>query len=271
MERQLQTVKSLLSQENVKQKFTEILRENAPAAMANLAVMVNNSAALSQCQPMSVISAAVISATLHLPLDPNLGYAYVIPYGDKASFQIGYKGLIQLAWRTGQYKTINVVEVYEGELVSQDKFTGTYEFDETTRKSDKIIGYYAYFKLINGGEKGEFWNVERITKHATRFSQTYKKGYGNWKDDFDGMARKTALKNLLSKWGILSIEMQTAIQRDQSVTVDVESGDFEYVDNKPEHEVDENPKAVRKTSKPKEEEFPTDLPENPIAKQGELL
>src|SRR5690606_12736048 len=120
---------------------------------ANLAVMVNNSAALSKCEPLSIISAAVVSASLDLPLDPNLGFAYVIPYGEKAQFQIGYKGLIQLAQRSGQYKTINVSEVYDGELVSQNRMTGDYEFDESCRISDKIIGYSAYFRLLNGFEK----------------------------------------------------------------------------------------------------------------------
>lgn len=267
MSNEITTVKGLLSQENVKQKFTDILRENAPAAMANLAIMVNNSVALSKCQPMTIISAAVIAATLKLPLDPNLGYAYVIPYGDKAQFQMGAKGFTQLAWRTGQYKTLNVCEVCDGELVAHDKFKGEYILDENKKKSDKVIGYYAYFKLINGGEKGDFWSVEKITKHANRFSQMYKRGSGLWKDDFDGMAKKTVMKNLLAKWGILSIEMQSAVKYDQGIIRDIESAEVEYVDNgdKP-HEV-EKPKNPlgRPPKKTLTENPPVGEPLNPPA------
>lgn len=237
------TVRSLLSTDNVKVKFQEILKDRAAGFTANLAVMVNNSAALSKCEPLSVISAAVVSASLDLPLDPNLGFAYVIPFGDKAQFQIGYKGLIQLAQRSGQYKTINVTEVYDGELVSENRITGDYEFDSTCRKSDKVIGYAAYFRLLNGFEKTVYQPIEQIDKHGKRFSQTYKKGFGLWKDDFDSMAKKTVLKNLLSKWGILSIEMQKAVKFDQSTIKDVETGEVEYIDNEAEKPTFENPEA----------------------------
>lgn len=255
------TVRGLLSTENVKAKFQEILKDKAAGFTSNLAVMVSNSAALSNCEPLSIISAAVVSASLDLPLDPNLGFAYVIPYGAKAQFQIGYKGLIQLAQRSGQYKTINVSEVYEGELVSQNRMTGDYEFDETFRKSDKVIGYSAYFRLLNGFEKTVYMPVEQIDKHGKRFSQTYKKGFGLWKDDFDSMAKKTVLKHLISKWGILSIEMQSAVKFDQSVIRDVETGEVEYVDNEPDNtpiQLDPeqaDPLKAKKTTK-------TDQPEN---------
>ena len=115
------TVKSLLSQDNVKAKFQEVLKEKAAGFTANLAVMVNNTAALQKLDPTSIISAAVVSASLDLPLDPNLGFAAIVPYGDKAQFQIMYKGLIQLAMRSGQYKTIGVTEIYEGELISENR------------------------------------------------------------------------------------------------------------------------------------------------------
>jgi len=224
------TVKTLLSQDNVKAKFNEILKDNANGFMANLAVMVNNSATLSKCDPTTIISAAVVSASLNLPLDPNLGFAYVIPYGDKAQFIMGYKGIVQLAMRSGQYKTINVTEVYEGELISENRITGDYVFDMSTRSSDKIIGFAAYFSLVNGYEKTLYWGVEQVEAHGKRFSQTYKKGFGLWKDDFLSMGKKTVLKSLLSKWGILSIEMQKAIKFDQAVVKDAETEDIEYVD-----------------------------------------
>jgi len=224
-------LRSLLSQDNVKAKFEAILKDRAAGFTANLAVMVSNSAALAKCDPMTIVSAAVVSASLDLPLDPNMGFAYVIPYGASAQFQIGYKGFIQLAMRSGQYKTINVTEIYDGELTAENRVTGEYSFDFAAKRSDKVIGYAAYFKLINGFEKTVYWPIEKIDKHGKRFSQTYKKGFGLWSDDFDSMAKKTVLKNLISKWGILSIEMQRAAKFDQGVVKDYETEEVEYSDN----------------------------------------
>ena len=240
MENKPQTVKSLIQSDNVQKRFQDILGKNAAGFCANLAVMVSNSAALSKCEPMSVVSAAVISASLNLPLDPNLGFAAVVPYGDKAQFQIMYKGLVQLAMRSGQYETIGVTEICEGQLVSENPLTSDYVFD-FTKKSDKVIGYAAYFRLTNGFHKTVYWPVEQIDKHGKRFSQVYKRGSGLWKDDFDSMAKKTVLKNLLSKWGILSIEMQTAQKYDQAVVNDItEDAEAVYidVDNVPEKSFD---------------------------------
>jgi len=228
-----QTVKSLLSQANVKSKFEEILRERANAFTANLAVMVNNNADLLKCDPMTVISAAVVAASLDLPIDPNLGLAHIVPYGDKAQFQIGYKGFIQLAMRSGQYSRIGVTEIYTGQLIDENPLTGEYVFDFKAKKDDNVIGWAAYFKLVNGFEKTLYWPVEKIKKHGLRFSQTYKKGFGRWKDDFDAMASKTVLKALLSKWGILSTEMQNAVKFDQGVVKSVEMQEVEYIDNDP--------------------------------------
>lgn len=258
------TVKSILENENTKRKFETILRNKAAGFTANLAVLVNNSDALRKCDPMTVVSAAVISASLDLPLDPNLGFAAIVPFGDRATFQIMWRGLVQLAMRSGQYETINVSEVFDGELISENRITGKYEFDTSKKKSDKIIGYAAYFKLLNGYEKTEYWSSEKADKHGKRFSQTYKKGYGLWKDDFDAMARKSVLKSLISKWGIMSIDMQSAVKFDQGVVKDVETGEVEYVDNEPIHIVEENPKAVRKENKVAE-------PEKPENKEGKLL
>ena len=239
------TVRSLLSQDNVKSKFEEILRDRAAGFTANLAVMVNNSAALSKCDPMTVISAAVVAASLDLPLDPNLGFAAVVPFGDKASFQIMYKGILQLAIRSGQYKYINVTEIYEGELVSENRVTGRYVFNNKKRVSDKIIGYAAYFKLNTGFEKTLYWSVSEIEKHGLRYSQTFKRGSGLWKENFEAMARKTVLKTLLSKWGILSVEMQSAVKFDQGVIRDVENGVVEYLDNDPIEAAFDNDEPVK--------------------------
>jgi len=132
--------------------------------------------------------------------------------------------------RTGQYKTINVTEIYEGEVLAENRLTGEYTFDFTAKTSDKIVGYAAYFSLLNGFEKTVYWPIDKIDKHGKRFSKTYKQGVGLWKEDFDAMAKKTVLKHLLSKWGILSIEMQRAIKFDQSVVKDVDAEDVDYVD-----------------------------------------
>ena len=148
-----------------------------------------------------------MAASLDLPINQNLGFAYIIPYKDEAQFQMGYKGYIQLAMRTGQYQTINAAEVYEGEIVKQNRFTGEYEFGEKT--SDKIIGYIAYFKLVNGFEKYLYMSIEEMQAHAKKFSKNYKGGTDKWGlTDFHSMAIKTVLKRLISKYGILSIEMQ---------------------------------------------------------------
>jgi recombination protein RecT len=148
-----------------------------------------------------------------------------------AQFQLGWKGLVQLAMRTGQYKTINTAEVYEGELVGENRFTGEYEFNPKGKQSDKIIGYMAYFKLLNGYEKTLYWPKEKVEYHAKRFSKTFGSDYGIWNTDFDSMAMKTVLKALLSKFGILSVEMQTAIISDQAEIKDVDSMDVSYPDN----------------------------------------
>lgn len=267
------TFKSLLNQQNVQEQFEKVLKNRAAGFTANLGVMVNNSEALRKCDPITVISAAVVSASLDLALDPNLGFAAIVPYGDRATFQIMYKGLIQLAMRSGQYKTINVTEVYDGELISSNRITGEHVFDMTQKKSDKVIGYAAYFKLLNGFEKTEYWNIAKVEKHGKRFSQTYKKGFGMWKDDFDAMARKTVLKSLINVWGIKSIEMQDAVIFDQCIVKNVETKEVEYVDNKIVQQVDENPKAVVRGTTAKSEignEFST-INMDEIPKEGQLL
>jgi recombination protein RecT len=152
----------------------------------------------------------MVAATLDLPIDKNLGYAWVVPYGNKAQFQMGYKGYVQLALRTGQYKSINVIDVHEGELISWNPLTEELEIKFEEKKSDAIIGYAGYFELINGFKKAVYWSKEQIEAHKRKFS---KSDFG-WKKDYDAMARKTVLRNILSKWGILSIEMQQAYTSD---------------------------------------------------------
>jgi recombination protein RecT len=165
---------------------------------------------------------------MDLPIDKNLGFAYIVPYKGQPTFQMGYKGYIQLAMRTGQYKTINACEVYEGEIKSINRFTGEIEFNEG-RTSNTVVGYLAYFKLINGFEKYHYQTLEEIQRHAQKYSQGYGKSWSKWTTDFGPMALKTVLKQLLSKYGILSIDMQMGLQADQAHVRETEDGyEFDY-------------------------------------------
>ena len=217
------TVKGLLESPAIKKRFEEVLKQRAPQYMSSIVNLVNGDANLKKCDQMSVIASCMVAATLDLPVDKNLGYAWVVPYGNKAQFQLGYKGYVQLALRTGQYKSINVIEIHEGELIEWNPLTEELRIDFEKKKSDAIIGYAGYFELINGFRKSTYWTKEQITKHKNKFS---KSDFG-WKKDFDAMAKKTVLRNIsmlkiphvlrnmLSKWGILSIEMQNAYTADQ--------------------------------------------------------
>lgn len=225
-----QNVKALLSEENIKRRFSELLGSKAPGFISSIVNVVNGNPELQRAEPMTVVSAAAIAAALDLPIDPNLGFAYIVPYAGRAQFQLGYKGYVQLAMRTGAYKTINACEVYEGEIKSHNRFTGEIEFGE--RASDKVVGYIAYFKLLNGFEKYLYMSVEDLEKHARMYSKSYNSPNSRWKVDFHAMALKTVLKRLLSKYGILSIEMQTSLRADQAVVKETEEGapEYEYPD-----------------------------------------
>lgn len=201
------TIQSLVSQDSVKARFEELLGKKAPGFISSLLAVVNNNKLLARANPNTIVAAGAMAASLDLPINQNLGFAYIIPYGNEAQFQMGYKGYIQLAMRTGQYQTINAAEVYEGEIVKQNRFTGEYEFGKKT--SDKIVGYIAYFKLVNGFEKYLYMSIDEMQAHAKKFSKNYKGGTDKWGiTDFHSMAIKTVLKRLISKYGILSIEMQ---------------------------------------------------------------
>lgn len=239
MENQLATntkksVSSILSQDLVKARFTEILGKSASAFVSSIISATKSNPSLAECEPDSVISSAVIAATLNLPIQSNLGFAHIVPYKKDglpvAQFQMGYKGFIQLALRTAQYKTINASEIYEGELIKHDRITGDVELDTNKKKSNKVIGYVAYFKLLNGFEKMLYMTREQLESHGGKYSKSYANKYGRWQQDFDSMALKTVIKLLLSKYGILSVDMQTAIITDQSVIKDADTLDVEYVD-----------------------------------------
>jgi recombination protein RecT len=238
----------MLAATSVKGRFEELLGKKAPGFISSIISVANNNDMLKTAEPSTIISSAVIAATLDLPINQNLGFAYIVPYNNKkagkmeATFQIGYRGYIQLAMRTGLYENINATEVYEGEIKSYNRITGRMEFDMDAKTSDKVVGYVAYFKLLNGFEKYLYMTKEQVKAHGARYSQSFNSSYGRWQQDFDSMAIKTVLKRLLNKYGILSIEMQKAFITDDAVVNKVEGEDIDvtYVDN-PEYTIEENP------------------------------
>lgn len=238
------SLQGMLNNVSVKKRFEEMLGSKSAGFISSIMTVTNGNAMLQKCDPKTILSASSIAATLDLPINPNLGFAALVPYKTKidgkfvdvCQFQMQWKGFVQLAMRTGQYKALNASEVYEGELVSRNRITGEITFDFEAKTSDKIIGYCAYMKLINGFEKYLYMTVEEIEKHAKKYSKTYAKGYGTWVDNKPAMSLKTVMKMLISKYGILSIDMQqmqTAVLADQSVVNQDEHGnsDYNYGDN----------------------------------------
>lgn len=243
---QQMTIKNLFQKDEVRNKFQEMLGKRAPSFITSVLQIVASNNLLAKADPHSVYHSAAVAATLDLPLNNNLGFAYIVPYNQKfkddkgnwqskqvAQFQMGYKGFIQLAQRTGMYQTIAAAPIFEGQLIEENPLTG-FVFDFTKKKSEKVIGYASYFKLLNGFEKTIYSTVAEIEAHAKRFSQTYKNNKGIWFDDFPSMALKTVLKANLSKWAPLSIDIQRAITFDQAIVKDVDTQDVEYVDNQSE-------------------------------------
>jgi recombination protein RecT len=233
------TVKTLFNRDDVKKKFQELLGKRSSSFITSVLQIVASNDLLCKAEPTSIYQSAAVAATLDLPLNNNLGFAYIVPYNQKqkdgtyktvAQFQMGYKGFVQLAQRSGQFKTISATPIYDGQLIEQNPLTG-FKFDFTQKKSDTVIGYAAYFELLNGFEKTLFATVDDLKKHGVKYSQTFKKGFGLWKDDFDAMATKTVLKLLLSKFAPLSIEMQKAVITDQGIINDADTEDISYADH----------------------------------------
>ena len=210
-------------------------KDTAKQFIADISTVVSGNYQLQNCDAGSILTAGLLAQSLKLPLAQTLGFAYVIPYGDKAQFQIGWKGLVQLAQRSGQFKRLGVRDVHEGEYVGQDEFgEDLFKFDH--KFDDKpIVGYYAYFELLNGFVKTLYWTKAQCEAHGTRYSQAHRgknKGgeYDNWSNMFDAMAEKTVMKQLLNKYAPLSVELQRAVISDQAV-LNSDLTVKEYVDN----------------------------------------
>lgn len=224
--------KSYLDDPIIKKRFNEVLGKKAPAFTSALLNIYNGNEQLQKCDARSILGAAGLAATVDLSLTPSLGQAYIVPFRGRATFQIGVRGLVQLAHRTGKYVALHAGKVYDGELKGFNPFTGEPERGE--KKSDEVVGYVAYMRLNNGFEKWLYMTKDEIEQHAEKYSQSYRmdknKGWTSspWTTNFDAMASKTVLKRLLNAWGVLSTEMAEVIQGDQSV---VDRNSFTYVDN----------------------------------------
>jgi len=207
-----------MSQQSVQKRFEQILGKKAQGFMSSVINTVNSNKALQNADPQTILKSAAVAASLDLPVDKNLGFAWIIPYGKEAQFQMGYKGYIQLALRSGQYSRLNAVPVHTNQFKHYNALTEELDADFSIDGEGDVVGYAFYFRLTNGFEKQTFWSADKVTKHAKRFSQAYKqKRSSPWETDFDKMALKTVIKNTLATWGILSIEMQDAIKHDQGV------------------------------------------------------
>ena len=212
-------LKNAINSESVQQQFRNALAENAGPFIASLIDIYGSDSYLQQCEPKAVIMEALKAATLKLPINKSLGFAYIVPYKKDGkpipTMIIGYKGYLQLSQRTAQYRYINADVVYEGEKVTVDRLTGEVFFSGEP-KSEKSIGYFAHIETTSGFRKTIFWTREKVEAHAKRYSQSYGKGFSPWNQHFDAMAIKTVLRHLLSKYGVMSLEMINALDHDSS-------------------------------------------------------
>ncbi|WP_373193461.1 recombinase RecT [Enterococcus sp. RIT-PI-f] len=264
--------KALMNTPAMKKKFTDILHEKSDSFMGSLMTLVGGDNYLSQAEPMTIIASALKAATMDLPIDKNLGYAYVVPFNrsekvgnkwikhNEAQFILGYKGYIQLAQRSGQYKALNALAIYDGQLIDWNPLTEEFTFDYKAKLSDEVIGYVGFFELLNGFKKTVYWTKQEIESHRIKNAKGYDKEKlsGSWIDNYDSMAIKTVLRNMLSKWGLLSVEMQSAITSDEKV-----------------FRVDENNDLIEETDLSDMEPMPQDLKEaekvvdDPVTDEGQ--
>ena len=231
-----------LTQDSVKQQINNVIGgKNGTRFITSIVSAVQTNPALQECTNQSILSAALLGETLNLSPSPQLSYFYMVPFNDTkrgckvAQFQIGYKGLIQLAIRSGQYKKINVLSIKKGELEYFDPLNEEIKVklmvdDWDAREKAETIGYYASFELTNGFKKAMYWSKAQMENHALTYSAGYKakKGYTFWERDFNKMAEKTMLKQLLSRWGIMTTELIQAIDADEAVIN--EDGTKNYVE-----------------------------------------
>lgn len=215
----------------------DTLGEGAQQFLSSVLSLYNADKELQKCRAEELYNCCLMAAALKLPFNKDLGQAWIIAYAGKPQLQIGWKGFVQLAQRSGQFKTINCSDVKEGEIVKNDRLTGKIDFewieDTAERIKKETIGYVAYFELLNGFTKTLYMTNAELEAHAKKYSQTYKRGRGVWVDNFEAMAQKTVIKLILSKYAPLSVDIQKALELDQATS------EGEYVDNKPGFEIEE--------------------------------
>lgn len=243
-------MRNILDNDATKKLLQDSLKENAGAFSASILDLYNTDTSLQRCDPAKVFAECLKAVSLKLPISKQLGFAYVIPYGNEPQFQLGYKGMIQLCMRTGEYKHINADVVYEGEYQGTEKLTG--EVDLNGKKiSDEIVGYFAYIETINGFKKTLYWSKEKVQTHARKFSKSFNSKNSVWGSNFDAMALKTVLRNLISKYGIMSIEMCNALSVEQS---DTPIADVDYAQS--ETEVETEAEISEQNDMPPSDEYP---------------
>lgn len=238
-------LQKIIDNPKIKNRLHSILGNRAGAFAASIINIYNSNDKLQDCDPISIISAAMEAAAMDLPIDGNLGCSALIPYetkkGKKAQFQLMLNGYIALTLRSGQCENLHGTEIYADEFVRYSPLTGDLEVidvidgDRDNQRKEKIVGYSAYIKLINGFKKTEYWTVKRIREHAKKYSKGYGNGNSLWDTDFHVMALKTVMKALISKWAPKSIDyvIQRAMKLDQAVIENIDDGHdiIEYVDN----------------------------------------
>lgn len=259
---QKQTFSAFLATDAMKKKINEMVGgEKGQQFVTSIISAVSTNPQLAECENSSIVSAALLGQALNLSPSPQLGQYYMVPFNDSkrgckvAQFQIGYKGYIQLAIRSGQYKKLNVLAIKEGELKKYDPLNEEIEVElmenEEEREKAETIGYYAMFEYLNEFRKTLYWSKQKMEAHALKYSMGYraKKGYTFWEKDFDGMAYKTMLRQLISKWGIMSVDltMQKALESDMAVIND--NGTYDYIDN-----TDAEPIVVQNEEQPEQQE-----------------
>lgn len=220
----------MIGSTSVQQRFEKMLGKKSAGFLSSLLTLTNNNKLLATANPKTILAAAATAASLDLPINPSLGKAWIVPYKGAAQFQIGYKGVIELAMRTGKMKHIIMTPVYEGEIRDWNRFTEAYTPGEKT--SDNIVGYFARFETVNGFSKTAYWTKEEVVAHAKRFSKAFNSG--PWQSDFDAMACKTVLLSIMKTYAPMSIEMQEALESDgKTLTINENTEEVETIEVEP--------------------------------------
>lgn len=225
------TISRMVHDQGFIKQAQDVLGEGTQQFLSSVLTLANADRKLKDLDPVKLYNCCLMAAAIKLPFNKNLGQAHIIAYKGEPQLQIGWKGFVQLAQRSGQFKTIGARAVYENEISGIDPMTGEIIFDFKLEKLGKIIGYMAYFELLNGFKKNLYMTIEELERHAGKYSQTFKAGKGVWIDNFDAMAQKTVTKLLLNKFAPLSIDMAKAIEIDQA------DANGDYSDNKPRVEI----------------------------------